>query len=465
MDITKQLSPQRIVEFSNSIDRFVELQARKARLDAEILTVLGTIGEVIDEVVDAGPQDSRVMDQAQRGMCIEVGAAARIHDRAIMSMVNNARPFVKDFPKTLEALAAAKISVRHAYVITDVADRLLTTPEQREVYESQVLPKAMVMTTNQLREAARRVANRLTEKTLDDRHKEAATTRDVWVSETSDGMALLIARLTATQAYAAHDRLTRMARAADPTGRKFGPLRADLLTDLILTGHTPAHHPKTTDTGADADGSANGVLFGVGEASSECSECVATEGFRGLGGIQAQVSITIPLLALLPTEIADIIRQTPGFEHVAGLDGAAELTGYGPIDSQTALFLAGNTSGWDRILVHPISGTPLRTDRYTPSQEIKRMLKTRDVHCRFPWCRMSAGRCDNDHTIPYSRGGPTDISNLAVLCKYHHTFKHESGWEVTQLDNGTLKWTSVLGRTYITEPPSNEMYRGCCMNP
>lgn len=521
MNFTDQLSMQRVTEFNDSVDRFVELRAEQARLEAEILTVLGTIATIIDEVVDAGPMDSKLIEQTERDICIEVGAAARIHDRAMLSMVNNARPFMRDYPNTLEALSQAKISRNHAFIIVDVADSLLTTPKQREIYESLIVPKAKELTTNQLRPVARRIANKLTEKTLDERHKEKATLRDVYVYESGDGMATVVAELPAVAAYAIRDRIGQMALAADPTGRNIAQIRTDIFTDLLLTGYPSGHHanhglamggPGTdqgqeganqsldgvglprqgaqvgmfgellvgsdaswstdagtdvgSDAGTDADGSVigtfepeGGALFSEAQATSDCSECVTTDGSRGLGAIQAQVSITIPLLALLPKNIADIIRQTPGFEQVAGLDGAAELTGYGPIDPRTALYLAGNTSGWDRILVHPISGTPLRTDRYTPSQDIKRTLKTRDVHCRFPGCRMPSSRCDNDHTVPWSEGGTTQIENLAMLCRYHHVFKHRSGWTVTQLENGTLKWTSVLGRTYMTEPPSNEMYR------
>lgn len=447
------LTEDQAIEFSNSIGLFVELQAQKARLDAEIIKVLGRISAVIDDAIDAGPQDAREAEQTERALCIEAGAPARIHDHAMSSMVNKARPFIDDFPLTLEALGQAKISLQHAYAIVNIGADLLTTAHQRKVYEAHVVPRAKELTTNQLRPIARRVAQRLTEKTIDQRHKEEVIKRDVWVNDAGDGMANLVAYLPAPLAFAIRERLGEMALAADPTGRNIAQIRTDIFTDLLLTGHAPAHRAKAQSPALGSD-----PLFPADQADSGCPDCSVTEGSRGLGSIQAHISITIPLLTLLPKSIADVIRQTPGFEHVAGLEGACELVGYGPIDSKTAFFLAGNASGWDRILTHPVSGTPLRTDRYTPSQEIKRTLKIRDQHCRFPGCRMSTIRCENDHTIPWSRGGPTEINNLAYLCRYHHVFKHKSGWQVTQSDNGTLTWTSTLGQTYTTEPPSNNMY-------
>ena len=490
MHFMDSFSPERIAGFANSVDRLARLRALKARLDAEIIQVLGEFADVIDQAIEEGPDDSKFMDQVQRDVGIEVGAAVHIQDWSMVHMINDARPLARDYPRTLEALAQAKISRRHAMTITDIGVSLLTTDAQRAVYESRVVPKAMESSVNNLRPFARRIANGLTEVTAAEQREEAKSTREVWVSDTRDGMALFIAKLPAVLAYAAHDRLTRMANVADPTGRSIAQLRADILTDLILTGHTPAHHPKPRKVDGEA-----GAAFGLGDLCAgcggacgantgaagaagvcdagqdglfpeelagsgheECPECVATDGARGLGAITAQVSVTIPILALLPKEIADLIRQTPGFEQVAALDGPCELTGYGPIDTQTAFFLAGDTSGWDRILTHPISGTVLHTDRYTPSQEIKRALKARDQYCRFPNCRMSVNRCENDHTIAWSQGGPTSLPNLAYLCRYHHVFKHESGWTVSQLENGNLVWTSRIGRTYVTEPASNGMY-------
>jgi hypothetical protein len=61
-------------------------------------------------------------------------------------------------------------------------------------------------------------------------------------------------------------------------------------------------------------------------------------------------------------------------------------------------------------------------------------------------------RCDVDHTVDHQHGGPTDVCNLAHLCRRHHSLKHETSWQVEQLDGGVLVWTSPLGRTYTDEP-------------
>jgi hypothetical protein len=43
---------------------------------------------------------------------------------------------------------------------------------------------------------------------------------------------------------------------------------------------------------------------------------------------------------------------------------------------------------------------------------MRRFIRKRDGHCRFPGCTRNAKHCEPDHIIPYSRGGPTAPWNL-----------------------------------------------------
>ncbi|MFV0432741.1 MAG: DUF222 domain-containing protein [Leucobacter sp.] len=144
----------------------------------------------------------------------------------------------------------------------------------------------------------------------------------------------------------------------------------------------------------------------------------------------------------------------------------AELVGYGPIDAMTARRLAGHADHWDLIRAAPAvagaagisAGTGgdlvIAVDRYRPSEEMRRHLGARDVHCRFPGCRVELARCDIDHTIDAALGGLTATDNLAYLCRGHHTLKHHSGWSVEQRAGGVLAWSSPTGRNYTEPPPS-----------
>ena len=190
--------------------------------------------------------------------------------------------------------------------------------------------------------------------------------------------------------------------AQDP--RTLDQLRADILLDLVLAADPVAH-----DT--------------------------------GLAAIHATVSVTVPVLALIDDGVRD------PFEGMT-------LDGHGPVDTDTARTLAGAASGWDRILTHPVTGAVLEVDRYTPSEQLRRHLRIRDQHCRFPGCRMSARRSDVDHTLDFALGGQTTGANLAHLCRRHHTLKHHTRWSVVQHPGGVLEWTSPAGIPYIDRPVS-----------
>ncbi|WP_417563871.1 DUF222 domain-containing protein [Microbacterium sp.] len=129
------------------------------------------------------------------------------------------------------------------------------------------------------------------------------------------------------------------------------------------------------------------------------------------------------------------------------------LTGAGPIDTATARILAGAANNWDRLFTDPHTGAILCVDRHDPNTHLKRLLKARDEHCRFPGCRQPVWRCEIDHTTRYRDGGPTCTCNLEHLCKGHHTLKHHTRWQVRQLPGGILQWTSPTGRTYTDHPP------------
>src|SRR5262245_29262178 len=42
---------------------------------------------------------------------------------------------------------------------------------------------------------------------------------------------------------------------------------------------------------------------------------------------------------------------------------------------------------------------------YRPSPSLRHIVKVRSARCGFPGCRRRAQRCDDDHTVPYHKGG------------------------------------------------------------
>jgi hypothetical protein len=91
-----------------------------------------------------------------------------------------------------------------------------------------------------------------------------------------------------------------------------------------------------------------------------------------------------------------------------------------------------------------------RTKR-EPSASMMRQLRHRDRGCRFPGCGSTAFS-NAHHIVWWSRGGATDLSNLLLICGFHHRLVHEHGWSVERADDGRLRWFRADGSRYRGGP-------------
>jgi hypothetical protein len=69
-----------------------------------------------------------------------------------------------------------------------------------------------------------------------------------------------------------------------------------------------------------------------------------------------------------------------------------------------------------------------RRTRVVPAA-LRRALMLRDGRCRFPGCTETRF-VDAHHVIYWSRGGLTVLRNLIMLCRRHHRYVHEGGYQV-----------------------------------
>jgi hypothetical protein len=60
----------------------------------------------------------------------------------------------------------------------------------------------------------------------------------------------------------------------------------------------------------------------------------------------------------------------------------------------------------------------------------RRALRVRDRGCRWPGCDRPVNWSTPHHIIAWSRGGPSELANLVLVCYYHHRLVHEGGWQV-----------------------------------
>jgi len=83
-----------------------------------------------------------------------------------------------------------------------------------------------------------------------------------------------------------------------------------------------------------------------------------------------------------------------------------------------------------------------RAQRTATAAQLK-ALTARDGGCIHPSCSRTAAYCDAHHVVHWADGGPTDASNLVLLCRHHHRTLHHGQWAIHP-DPGTpgLFWTT-----------------------
>lgn len=373
--------------------RFASVDAMRLRALAEVGRYGGAIAPVIE-----------------RSVRLELAAALRITELNAGDLMAVAESLVHRYPAALDSLARARMTERHAEILATMLN------EAGGVHRDELLPRAVelaeTLAVGAFRRALRRLIDVATADSLADRQQAALAGRRVIVEPAPDGMAWIHAFLPAVEAFALHSRITAIAQtltAHPDEERTLDQTRADVFGDLLIDGDTQVL-PQSR-------------------------------------GIRATVAVTVPALALLHPD--DESR------HAAGL-APAVVDGVGPIPIERARELCGGAEGWMRVLTHPETGVVLSVgrDHYRPPAALRRLVRWRSETCMAPGCGIPASRCEIDHTRAWEHGGETALTNLAPLCKGHHTVKHHGGWSLRQTPDGSgaVEWGSPSGRRYLVRP-------------
>jgi 5-methylcytosine-specific restriction endonuclease McrA len=124
--------------------------------------------------------------------------------------------------------------------------------------------------------------------------------------------------------------------------------------------------------------------------------------------------------------------------------GQSVLEGGTHVSAETSRRLACDAS---RVVMrHDADGRTVeigaRTRTIPPA--LRRALHHRDHGCRFPGCGVPFGQ--GHHIRHWAHGGPTTLSNLAMLCRRHHRAVHEEEYQVERLSDGALRFRRPDGR-------------------
>jgi hypothetical protein len=107
----------------------------------------------------------------------------------------------------------------------------------------------------------------------------------------------------------------------------------------------------------------------------------------------------------------------------------------------------------------PAASISLPLDLGKPTEvvppHLRRAVIIRDKHCAAPGCDVPAPACHVHHIVPRALGGATKLTNLLLLCTFHHEIAvHRWGWTISLNPDGTTTMRSPGGRrTYHSHAP------------
>lgn len=141
-----------------------------------------------------------------------------------------------------------------------------------------------------------------------------------------------------------------------------------------------------------------------------CAKLLKSGDLLSVGGVPASVVVTI------------------GIEDILAKAGHAEAADGTQFSADQLWQIADEADIWPVIIDQ--HGVPLalgRTQRLASKGQTLALI-ARDGGCSFPGCTHPASWCDCHHILDWILGGKTDLNNLTLLCRYHHTNFLQKGW-------------------------------------
>ncbi len=141
---------------------------------------------------------------------------------------------------------------------------------------------------------------------------------------------------------------------------------------------------------------------------------------------------------VIHADAAGFPRETRGDGHCAIVGGPAV-----PIEIAEQAACAGQVS----VVQHGADGAVVGISRRRrfPSPLQRRALEARHRTCAMPGCHHE-GRLQAHHLHHWIRGGPTKLSNVALVCTAHHRLVHLHHLQLTMSPDGCLAVADRHGR-------------------
>jgi Domain of unknown function (DUF222)/HNH endonuclease len=343
---------------------------------------------------------------------------------------------LRDWPMAAAAFAEGAISYPHAVMVTST---LTALPEAIAKDAQPVLVEAAkLLDTRRLAQTAQRLRHIMDpdgQAGLDERHYEQ---RWLEVAATFAGTVAINGVLDAESGAVLLTALEALIGPPSPDDERTGAeRRADALVELARTGLDHANLP-------DVGGERPHVLV-VTTIESLRGSPGAPPSELGWGGPIG--SDTARRLACDPI-VTRVVTSEPGglLRSDRGLFGShrgksAVHQGDDPVVSQLLLDalppqLRGPCQPLDVGRAERLATSPMR-----------KALLIRDRGCAAPGCLCPPGRLEAHHILHWINGGATAVDNLVLLCRRHHRFVHEKGWQVALNGDGSIDFSPPLALT------------------
>jgi hypothetical protein len=264
--------------------------------------------------------------------------------------------------------------------------------------------------------------------------------RGLWLAPTFEGMVALDGLLEPEAGQTLLAALEPLARPADATDARSGSQRqADALTELARRHLEAGRLPQA--------GGVRPQLLVTVDLDSLLGHPETVGGEAGWAGPLDPEACR--RLACEGAVTRVIVTRQPS-HHQLGHSGHRDPgpgTGTPPVahDPNRIQGLEGRLRAATALLPPTLGGAPTqplevgRTTRVIqPAQ--RNALAVRDGGCVFPDCQRPLAWCEAHHLRHWLHGGPTDLANLALLCRAHRAV-HEGGWRLQRDPDGRLTAT------------------------
>lgn len=307
------------------------------------------------------------------------------------------RALESEVPAAGRAVAAGRISLEHAQVLSDVAAtsdarRTALASDRPDRNEAYLVDAARRMGVDDFRRLAKRWAAAVDQAAHEAEHRAAIEREHLRLVRRRDGVDI--------QGFLAAENAETLATA----------LRA-------VAGVPAADDPRTAEQRAAA------ALTGLAQA-------VLDHGLEGGGTalVRPHLLVHVPYetYAALATDGVDPRDPAGALEAADGrLGEPAELDDGTPL-APSAFSRIACDARITRVVFGP-AGQPLDVGRaqrtYTGPQ--RSAVVARDRTCRYPGCSAPPMICEVHHIRWWSRSGPTSVENGVLLCAFHHRQVHQ----------------------------------------